>query len=124
MRRYRGFNDRPFGLAGSCPARLPRTYSRVPHMSRSSASGCALSVSAGIARRHRRKVRQHRIPRFPGAWIRGRRPASLPALERESDRLAHAIVATLTGMALVKFDDDPEPPPISLTMLSQLVEHN
>lgn len=117
---------------------LPKSTPDVPFCETATAWIRHLAEDAPIARLLRSLGADHRHPTvdtaaksvntafrdFWRAWIRARDPAALPPLETESDRLAHAIVATLTGMALVKFDDDPEPPLTSLAMLSQLVEHN
>ena len=117
---------------------LPVSTPDVPFRETAGAWIRHLADDAAIARLLRSLGADHRHPTvdtaaksvnaafrdFWRAWIRARHPVGLPVPEHESDRLAHAIVATLTGMALVKFDDDPEPPLTSLAMPSQLVEHN
>ena len=56
-------------------------------------------------------------------WLREHHLRGLRGSDADLTDLAHAIVATLAGMAVVKFHDEPEPPLTSLATLAQLLEH-
>ena len=56
-------------------------------------------------------------------WLREHPLRGLLGSDADLADLARAIVATLAGMAVVKFHDEPEPPLTSLATLVQLLEH-
>ena len=56
-------------------------------------------------------------------WLRGRHLLDRVEFRADPTGLAHAIVATLAGMALVKFHGEPKPPLASLIALARLIEH-
>ena len=59
---------------------------------------------------------------FWRGWLRDHHPLGLESSEADPTDLAHAIVAALAGIALVKFHGDPKPPITSLATLGRLIE--
>ena len=56
-------------------------------------------------------------------WLRDCHPLDCRESRAEPADLAHAIVATLTGMAVVKLHGEQKPPLVSLVALARLIEN-